>query len=170
MKTHFYGLLGLIIYLFTACNLTSESNFKPEIKFIQNPIVNNSDTLDIFLTDQAGVYRMDTLQVGDTVKFRLYISGFSNNLKEFRLTQSADSVSEILLPTLSSMDSVFLSTSKYSEGLFLMDGTATTLFFPFEYVAKKPSLEAKIIFSVISDANFEYNQYSLVLKIPIFSK
>lgn len=170
MKTQKYLLLGLIILAFTACDLNSESNYKPDIVFTQNPIVNNSDTLNVFYTDQADVYRMDTVEVGDTVKFRLYITGFSNHLKEFHLTQSADSVSKIILPNINSMDSVFLSSSKYSEGQFLMDGTATTLFFPFEYVAKKASLEAKLIFNVISDANFEYNQYTFVLKTPIVLK
>lgn len=167
MKTLIYYLLGLIVFVLSACDLTGESNYKPDIDFIQSPVVNNSDTLSVYYTDQADVYRMDTIQVGDTVRFRLYITAFSNHLKAFYLTQSADSVSKVILPNTSSMDSIFLSTSKYSEGKFLMDGTASTLFFPFEYVARKASLEAKVIFSVVSDADFEYNQSTFILKTPI---
>jgi hypothetical protein len=167
MKTLTFYLLVLVIIGFTSCDLNRESNHKPDIVFVQNPMVNNADTLNVYYTDQANVFRMDTIFVGDTVRFRLYITGFSNNLKQFRLNQLSDSVNKIILPGTSSMDSVFLSGSNYAEGKFLMDGTATSLFFPFEYVAIKASLEARLIFIVVSDADFEYNQFSFVLKTPI---
>jgi hypothetical protein len=65
------------------------------------------------------------------------------------------------------MDSIFSAASNYSLGTFLMKNDANTLYFPFQYVALKPSLETKLALSVTSDANFEYNQNSFVLKTPI---
>jgi len=169
MKTLLILLSGVLIIAFTACSLNSESNYRPEIQFVQNPIANKTDTLNIFYTDLSGVYKLDTISVGDTVRFQLYLTGYTNYLKQFYMTESADSVTQILLPAVSSMDSVFLPTSKYKEGKFYMAGTSTSLFFPFQYVAKKASLEAIITFSVVSDANFEYNQNSFVLKTPIIA-
>jgi len=166
MKTPLFILLGLISLIFTSCDLNSESNSQPDIIFYQNPVAHN-DTLDVNYTLEAGVFILDTLTVGDTVSFKVYINGYSNNLKEYYMIESADSVSKILLPSRTSMDSIFLSTSNYATGKFMMDGTSRSLYMPFKYVAKKASLEAKITFRVVSDANFEYNSNSFVLKTPI---
>jgi len=166
MKTPLFILLGLISLIFTSCDLNSESNSQPDIEFLQNPVANGTDTL-VATYQEAGIFLLDTLTVGDTVSFRIYITGYSNNLKEYYMIESADSVSEILLPSRSSMDSIFLSTSNYATGKFMMDGTSTALYMPFKYVARKASLEAKITFRVVSDANFENNSNSFVLKTPI---
>ena len=165
MKHSLFIILGLVLLGFTACNLKSESNYQPDIEFVKNPLLNDSDTLHVYYTDQG--YRLDTIRVGDTVSFQLYITGFANNLKEFYLTTSSDSVSEVILPSKTSLDSIFLPTSNYNQGKFLFAGTATALFFPFKFVAKKVSADAKITFSVMSDATIDYNQFSFVLKTPI---
>ncbi|MFT3752003.1 MAG: hypothetical protein QM800_03730 [Paludibacter sp.] len=166
MKTRIFLLISIIAIAFSSCSMNGESNFQPRIYFVQNPVLNGKDTLDIQLTNE-GVYRLDTIQVGDTVVFRMLIDGIANNLRNYTMTQSADSAARFVLPSVSSMDSVFLPTSNYNKGIFNLKGTSTSLFFPFRYVARKASNEAKIIFSVVSDANFEYNQASFVLKTPI---
>ncbi|MFZ4724154.1 MAG: hypothetical protein ACOYMD_01765 [Paludibacter sp.] len=170
MKTRFIFQLIMISLIFSACNLNPESNYRPEIRFVQNPIANKTDTLNIYYTDNSGVFRLDTIQVGDTISFNIYVTGYSNHLKAFYITESTDSVSKIILPSTSSMDSIFLASSNYKEGKFLMKGTSTALYFPFQYIARKVSNEAKITFNVVSDANFEYNQNSFVLKTPIVAK
>jgi hypothetical protein len=167
MKTRIFILLGLIAIVFSSCNLNGESNYKPDILLVHNPTINGKDTLNVFYTDQAGVFRLDTIQVGDTVAFHIFIDGYSNNLLTYTMTQSGDSVTKFILPSVSAMDSVFLSTSDYSKGIFNLKGKSTSLLFPFKYVARKVSSEAKITFNVVSDANFEYNQSSFVLKTPI---
>ncbi len=167
MKARILILLAVISFVFTACDLTSESNYRPDIVFMTDPVINGGDTLSVFYTDQAGVYRLDTITVGDTVNFKVYVNAYENNIQSFFMTQSADSVTDFILPSVNSMDSLFLPTSNYNEGKFYMGGQANSLYFPFQYVAKKASLEAKISFSVVSDANFEYNQNSFVLKTPI---
>jgi hypothetical protein len=167
MQIRIFILLSLIIIALSSCDLNSETNYKPVISLLKNPIITGKDTLNVYYTGEADVYKLDTIHVGDTVNIYMYIDGFSNNLSNYYMTQSADTVSKIILPNLSSMDSVFLSTSDYSKGLFNLKGGSTTLFFPFKYVARKASLEARITFSVVSDAKFEYNQSTFVLKTPI---
>lgn len=166
MKRRIFILLSFIVLALSSCNLDGESNYQPGIFLIQNPVIIGKDTLDVHLTD-GGVYRLDTIQVGDTVMFRMLMDGYANNLLSYTMTQSGDSVTQFILPSVSSMDSIFLPTSDYSKGIFNLKGKSTTLLFPFRYVARKVNAEAKIIFNVISDANFEYNQSSFVLKTPI---
>lgn len=170
MKIRQFILISFIGLSFMACNLTSVSNYKPEISFLKNPTVCDSDTLNIYLTDQANVYRLDTIHVGDTIRFKMFINAFTNNINEYTMNQSADSVSKFILPNKTQMDSIFTASSNYNAGIFYMKNKANNLFFPFEYVALKPSLDAKITFNVVSDANFEYNQNSFVLNTPIVAK
>lgn len=171
MKTLILTLLAVITIAFVSCDLTGESNYTPQIYFIHQPVDQQGDTLSSYYTDKAGVFVMDTIEVGDTVLFYLYLEAYANQLTAFYLNQSADSVSSILLPSTSSMDSVFVEGSDYHKGKFIMDGTRNSLRFPFWYVAKKPSVEAKIEFIVVSNAKFEggfaSNANSLQLKTPI---
>ena len=167
----FFLLLALVSITFAACSLEGEANYTPQIV----PYINPSDSLSMYYTDVADVYRMDTITVGDTVSFYLQMSGIENNLTTFYLKQSADSVSRVILPVKSSMDSIFLSTSDYKTGKFFMNGTSTYLFFPFKYVAMKASNEAKLIFTLVSDAKFDdsivgSNTVTLTLKTPIVNK
>ncbi len=174
MKTKIILLLAIISIAFTACNLEGESNYVPEIFFAKFPTNNLGDSLDIYYTDEAGSYRLDTITVGDTISFQMYITGYENNLTAFYLKESADSVTKIILPSKSSMDSIFLPTSNYNTGKFFMKGLSTSLYFPFKYVAKEPSNEAKIVFTAVSNSHFEEsigtNTVSFTLKTPIAAK
>jgi len=173
MKTKLIILLGFIVIAFNSCNLTGSSNATPEIIFVTNPFVNQSDTLKNYLTDD-GVYHLDTIVVGDTVTFRILLYGFTNNLSTYNIIQSDTSSTKLLLPAANSLDSVFLSASSdYPNGKFIFKNKISSLYFPFKYVAKKVSSDAKISFYLSSDANFGNsnnlgnNYVSLVLKTPI---
>ncbi len=173
MKTLTTILIGLIAVAFTSCNLNGSSNTTPEILFVSSPFVNKTDSLNSYLTDD-GVYRLDTINVGDTVTFRILLYGFTNNLSSYNINQSDTSSTKLILPALNSLDSVFVSsTSNYSLGKFIFKNKISSLYFPFKYVAKKASNDAKISFYLSSDANFENtnsmgnNSVSFILKTPI---
>jgi hypothetical protein len=174
MKIRILSIILAVITFLSSCDLDGEANYTPDIFFIHNPVNLGKDTLNRYYTDKSGVYRMDTIEVGDTVLFNVYLEGYANNLTGFYLVQSADSVSKIVFPNVAAMDSLFLPTSDYSKGKFLMDGTHPGLIFPFYYIALKHSLEAKINFAVTSDANFDNgfgtNTNSFELKTPIIPK
>lgn len=171
MKIRILSLLLTIVVAFTACDLSNESNSIPNIFFLQDPIRNNQDTLKFFYTDVPSTFLLDTIQVGDTVAFYLYLEGYSNKIKKFMFSHTPDSVAEVILPNVNSMDSIFADDSEYNKGKFYMDGIATALYFPFKYVALKPSSEAKINFLLITDAVFDSgfgtNSTSMILKTPI---
>jgi len=169
MKTKKIITLGVILIAFSACTLTGESNSTPSIQLVRNPVNTKGDSLSIFYTDTINTYRMDTIHVGDTLNFKVYINAFANNIKGYYMTQS-DSTAKVLLPRKSAMDSLFSTNSNYNQGIFLLKKPLTTLYFPFQYVAKKPSMNTKLSLKVLSDANFEFNQASFILITPIVTR
>jgi hypothetical protein len=172
MKTKIFFLFAFLVGLisFNSCNLDNESSYTPEIIFVQLPFNQHGDTLKAFITD-AGSFKLDTINVGDTVSFFLYLTGYQNNLKTFYLKQSADSSTRIVYSSIATMDSIFTVSSNYANGQFLFNPNISGLYFPFKYVALKPSNEASLTFSVVSDAVFDNapgsNATSLVMKTPI---
>jgi hypothetical protein len=174
MKTYIIALLALLSISFTSCDLEGGSNYTPDIFFLMNPVKNHADTLNRYYTDKSGVYLMDTIAVGDTVSFVLYLEGYANNLLSFRMETEPDSVTKIILPAQSSMDSIFVAGTQYDKGIFIMSGTHTALVFPFKYVALKPANSAKISFAVQSDAKFDNmfgsNSNGFELKTPVKAK
>jgi len=174
MKNRIYILLGIVAIAFCSCNISSTSNKTPDILFVTNPFKNKTDTLNNYNTDVSGVYRMDTIQVGDTVTFRMLLYGYSNNLSVFNVIPSDTSATKILLPSSISLDSIFVSAgSDYSTGKFLFKNKISNLYFPFRYVAKKVTNDAKLTFYLSSDATFGNstglgnNSTSFVLNTPI---
>lgn len=174
MKTRLLILLGFVVTVFTACNLNGSSNYSPEI-YVYTSHVNKTDTLNIYLTDEGGVLRLDTINVGDTIVFRLFLNGITNNLTNFYLTQSDTTVAKILLPAVISMDSIFSKPlSDYDSGKFIFLPDKKQVYFPVRYIAKKPTTTATLQFSVVSDAVFDNvsgsNSASFKLKTPIVDK
>ena len=167
MKKYFYSILAVVTLILSSCDFTPQSNFQPDIFFLQRPITNNSDTLNFYNSIEPNTINLDTIQVGDTVTIFSYFKGYSNNLTEIYIKQSADSSTAIILPNKTAMDSIFKATSNYSQGKFFFDIAATELIFPFKYIAKKASLDTKLTFIVVSDANFDYNQNFIIIKTPI---
>ncbi|MDD4992902.1 MAG: hypothetical protein PHR83_11760 [Paludibacter sp.] len=176
MKRHFLFILFFISVLFTACDMTGSADYTPEIIPVRNAVNQNKDSLYMHYTDKGGVYRLDTVYVGDTVTFRMAFTGVANNLVSVGIVNSVpDSVAKVvLLATKTDMDAVFLPTSDYAKGLFYIKGESITLIFPFQYVAKKATSDATLTFSVQSDANFKNtfgaNTNTISLKIPIVEK
>lgn len=110
---------------------------------------------------------LDSIAVGDTIVFQASISGVYNNLKELHITSSNYDAVEFIWPRESLLDSLFLPTSNYDEGRFMMDGTHNILYFIFRYVPLKEDKDVKMTFKVISDASPEFNSYNVSLKTPI---
>ena len=168
-------LFGLIVAIFTSCNLNNgSSNYTPEI-YLYTSHINKTDTLNVYLTDESGVLRLDTISVGDTIVLRMFLNGITNNLTNFYLTQSDTTVAKILLPAVVSMDSIFSKPqSDYNAGRFVFLQNKKQVYFPVRYIAKKATTTATLQFSVVSDAVFDNssgsNSDSFKLKTPIIVK
>lgn len=174
MKTNYLILLALIAIALTACDISGSTNNTPDIRFVTTPFVNKSDTLNTYATDESGVYRLDSINVGDTVIFRILLYGYSNNLSSYNVIQSDTSATKLILPHSTSLDSIFISAaSNYPIGKFIFKSKITSLYFPFKFVAKKVSKDAKLTFYLSSDASFKNSNFvgnssvTIILKTPI---
>ena len=161
MKSRIFIVLSIICTALASCNLNSESNFVPQMS-IWASHNNKTDTVKIQYTQEVGVIKMDTINVGDTLLLRLYLDGLTNNLTDFNIVLSDTSLSKIILPKESAMDSVFSkSASNYSAGKFTFLSTEKLVFFPIRYVAKKSDSNSGYIqFTLSSDANFKTSEGS----------
>lgn len=168
MKTKLLIILGAVVLAFTACNISGESNFTPQFAFVTNPRSSSGDTLYMKSTGESNVYLLDTIYVGDTIFFPLYMNGYSNNLQTFTLKRSTDYSADLLLPRTTALDSVFNSfSSDYDNGKFVFQSGIKAVYFPFRYVPTDASSLSTLVFTVASDANFDYSVGIITLKTPI---
>jgi hypothetical protein len=174
MKTKIFLFLAAIVAILSSCDLEGTNNRTPQIDFFCINMT-TPDTLAFYRTDESGVYRLDTVQQGDTLFFGIAFYGFYNNLISFQLTQSDTTVTQILLPTVNSMDSIFVnSVSDYPKGKFIFKNNVNNAYMPLRYIAKEASNNVKLTFTLISDAQLDSfygsNSFSFSLKTPIVAK
>jgi hypothetical protein len=148
------------------------SNYTPRISFLRAATLQNGDSLNIKYTSTEGEFLLDTVSVGDTVMFLLHLNAYSNNLTKFMLSQSADSVSRLVLPEKASLDSITLPTSDFKAGKFVFKPNYSMMVFSFGYVAKSPTNTGKLSVYLESDAKFGAsimgsNTHSFKLITPI---
>jgi hypothetical protein len=171
MKTRHILILGLLTIIFTGCDLGGTSNYTPSLMIYASHI-NKNDTLNIYITDASGTLRMDTVNLGDTVVFRTYLNGFTNNLLYYNIQQNDTSDAKILYPVTSSMDSIIsVPQSDIQNGKFVFLPKQTYVYFPLRYIAKKITKTASIQFSLMSDATFNtgmgYNSVTYKIVTPV---
>lgn len=171
MKKTLIPLIFLLSVFLVSCDFSGESNYTPGIFMIQHPLKNNKDTLILDVSGEQGVYLLDTIQVGDTVQFAMRLEAYANILTAMSIKHSPSGASQILLPSVESMDSIFNANSDYEKGDFYMDPLFSRLFMKFSYVALQPSTEARLEVSIVSDAKFDSgfgsNIATMKLKTPI---
>lgn len=165
-------VLVFIAFSHVSCDLEGDSNYTPQINFLTYPLLQNGDTLQISAISGTNELLLDTIHVGDTVSFKLFLNGYTNKLQSFYILQSADSVSRVLLPQKVSLDSVFTAASDYKNGKFLFKDNISALFFSFNFVAKAVTKESKFSIHLVSDAKFDIgmggtNTALFNLKTPI---
>ena len=173
MKAYFYFILVVLSFALESCDMTGSSNNTPLISFLTKPILNSKDSLFIRYSGQDGLYLLDSITVGDTVSFRVLINGYSNHLTTYYISVSDSISTKVLLPGKNSLDSVFVAGSNYKTGKFVFKNNVFNLYFPVKYVALKPTNDARISFTAISDAVFDGSMYmsnnsvTVSLKTPI---
>lgn len=173
MKVKQLILFGLIAVVLTSCDMGSSNNYTPAISFI-SIVANRTDSLNGFSTDEANTFRLDTINVGDTVVFKLVLNAYYNNLTSFYITQSDTSSTKVILPIVASMDTIFSKPlSDYNNFKFIFLPKKNYVYFPVRYVAKKASISSTIEFLLMSDAKLSVvsgsNSTSIKLTTPIIN-
>ena len=80
MKKAFSLLLFVVTFFFVSCDFSGESNYTPGIFFLQSPIKNSKDTIRVGIAGEQDLLLLDTIQVGDTVRFVMRMEAYANRL------------------------------------------------------------------------------------------
>ncbi len=166
MKLYHFILAVIISCIFISCNLHGDSEATPALNLKALHVVGNDSTELKFYNGNV----MDTIYVGDTITFLTVVYNQFNNLLEYRITSSREKSVEFIWSDKNSMDSVFTAASDYDKGLFVMDGTFPTLYFPFKYIAKEAENDLKLTFHIVNDASRDYNTTTITIVTPIKEK
>ena len=172
-KKVLFSLLSGIFVLFTLSSCLiggSEIHSTPEIIYA-SPITRHStdsipaDTLLIKVTEDG--YVLDTLQVGDTALFDLLFSTGYNNMQ--RITISHDTAcSQIHYYHRNQLDSIFLPSSDYERGEFLLDQGVMAVRMQVGYIATQPKENPKLKIQLESDS--QYSPGKRTITTPIIPK
>jgi hypothetical protein len=76
-----YLAIAFIAFTQVSCDLSGESNYTPQLALVAHPRLQNGDTLKIKNIVDSEELLLDTITVGDTVSFFLFLNAFCNNLK-----------------------------------------------------------------------------------------
>ena len=150
---------------FSACKLTGDSNYVPGIG-LYNPILINSDTLDMLKKSPDGNIMIDSLFVNDTVTVVVGAEGFMNNLLKLNFKVDNPAKLEILEPH-DSIKAYFDPSSDFINGSIIMRDKIVKAFYPFKFVTLETSEKVKIDFRIESDAKEVANTSVLTLQFPI---
>lgn len=158
MKAKHFALLSLLILFFTACNFKNYSNETPRMGVL---VLHNhrTDTLKMYYTNQVNVFRLDTINLGDSIFFKLLLNGVENDLTEFSFISSDTAAAKTFFPPTSSLDTLFVkSKSDYVNGKFVFQPKILQLYLPVNYVGKKvTSTVPTVKITLTSNATFENN-------------
>jgi len=171
MKAKHFALLSMLILFFTACNFKNYSNETPRMGIL---VLHNHriDTLKMYYTNDVNVFRLDTINLGDSIFFKLILNGVENDLTEFSFVSSDTTATKTLFPPISSLDTLFVkSKSDYVNGKFTFQPKALQMYLPVNYVGKKVTTTVPTVkISLTSNATFDNdpngNKVSVTIQTP----
>ncbi len=156
---HFFFILCTAI-TFNSCLDGNDSQYTPQVT-TSHFTCNTTDTLQV-RQDTDG-FRLDTVTVGDTVRFAVAFNALGNNLLTARITW--DSIyTDLTIGELDSVNSVLLPTSDPDGGLFNLPKGYQAIVLPMEFIAIKAG-SPHLIFTAESDS--KYSPAEIKLKTPI---
>ncbi len=156
---HFLFVL-CTVFVLTSCLDTEDSQYTPEIT-TSIFTCNTTDTL--YVRQDTNGYRLDTVTVGDTVRFAVAFNALGNNLLTARIAW--DSIyTDLTIGMLDSVNSVLLPTSDPDAGVFNLPTGYQAIVLPMEFIAIKAG-SPKFVFTAESDSKF--SPMEIKIKTPI---
>ncbi len=158
----------LLFFILAATALTScldfpENHTSPQI-FTSYFICNSTDTLKVFYDEDA--YRLDTIQVGDTVRFIVEYNAVTNQITSASAKWDS-TYANLYISELPEIRDIMLATSDSAQCVINMPTMPLgyqSIRLPFTYVATKTGTP-KITFRAESTSKYSYTE--IYLKTPI---
>ena len=153
MSKSFFRLLSMLLVGvgFAACSLNLPSDYTPRLGAANFLSYNGAkvDTLSAIVVD--GVYRLDTIALGDTVSFMALMDSYTNSLVSF--TMQADTTLLHYVFITDSIQRALDNSSRPEEGVLYFKSGYNGAAFPIVYVPQKTGTP-KVTLTVESDSKF----------------
>ncbi len=143
-----------------SCLDNADSQYTPHIS-TSVFTCNTTDTL--LVRPDINGYRLDTVSLGDTVRFVVEFNALSNNLLTARIAWDSLST-KLTIGKLDSITNVLLPSSEPDAGVFNLPTGYQAIVLPVEFVAIKAGLPT-LVFTAESDS--KYSPAEVKLKTPI---
>ncbi len=150
----------LLSLTLVSCLDNNDSQYTPQIT-TSLFMCNTTDTL--YVRPDTDGYRLDTITIGDTVRFAVAFNAVGNNLLTARITWDSN-YSDLNIGKLDSIENVLLPTSDPNAGVFKLPTGYQAIVLPVEFIAIKTGTP-KLIFTAESDS--KYSPAEIKLTTPI---
>ncbi|MGM9831169.1 MAG: hypothetical protein ACI3Z5_04025 [Paludibacteraceae bacterium] len=142
----------------TGCLDWAQSHYTPQVGCSQF-IKNTTDTLGIDIDSETGYTKLDTIAVGDEVKFIVTFNALSNNLLGAQINTDTTLLSMTYGP-LDDIASAMLPESDPANGQFFFADGYMGVRIPVTFVAKKAG-SYKLEFIATSDSKYSPATYRI---------
>lgn len=162
MKTRYFLLMLGACLLLPSCLDKAKSDYTPQIAssiFVRN----HQDTLRIHYNTTLEKNELDTIFVGDTVRFAIGFESLGNNLLTAKIGWDK-ACAELVIDVPESVTQAILPTSNPQEGLFNLPTGYNFMSLPITYIATKAGLPA-LTFTAESDSKYSPTEQTLLTPI-----
>ncbi len=143
-----------------SCLNEADSQYTPQILSTMF-VCNTTDTLRI--SQDTDGYRLDTISVGDTVRFAAGFNAVLNNLLTARVSWEEEYI-DLHITNLNQIRDVMLATSDSAAGVIHLPEGYPAISFPVEYVALKPGTPT---ITLTAESDSKYSPAEIKFKAPI---
>ncbi len=159
----FFIAIGAIM---ASCSLDQESQVTPQMGF-SYPLCSHADslytdTLKVVLNEN-GIYKVDSIHTGDTVRFMVALNAYPNSLTAFSIGYDSTILS-VRIDSTEKLQSGLLDTSDPEHGKLYFNPTCVGARFPIRYIPLKAG-SADIKLTVESDSKYSPNSLSMIQPI-----
>lgn len=152
--------------MMASCSLEQQAQVTPRMG-ISYPVCshvesNSTDTLKAILNEN-GIYKIDSIHQGDTVRFMVALNASPNSLTAF-LIEYDSTILSVRIDSTEKLQSGLLDTSDPEHGKLYFNPTCIGAQFPVRYIPLKAG-SADIKLTVESDS--KYSPYSISLTQPV---
>ncbi len=131
--------------------------------YIATSIITSNTNDTLYTRQEADGYRLDTVSVGDTVRFAVTFDAYFNSLRTARITWDSAYV-DLTVGKLDSVNNVLLPTSDPDAGVFHLQEGYRGIVMPIQFVAIKAGSP---ILTFTAESDSKYSPTEVKLKTPI---
>lgn len=168
MKKRMLFAVLVVSLTLVSCKLDQGySEYTPEIVFYTPVTLNSDSAVYLKSTSEYDVIRLDSIHVGDTVRIKIGMNGYANQLTQFTYMVNDTSAIKTIIPD--SAKTLFKSMD-FKTKKFMFNSNYAIVILPLDLVALKASDSIAYSFGVASSVTRVSNTAVIGLKTKIKPK